>query len=825
MKAVINGQNFGFADKTLVVSKSVGIYECEFVFDSSWDGWNKTAVFEGSGVIKEHIIVNGKSPIPWEVLKEDGWLKVGVKGTQGEKEKPTIWGNRLQVNLGTPSGESGTEPTPSIYAQILEVATNAEEVANGVKTEWESVSATAETLPSGSSATASFDGEVFTFGIPQGEKGEDGDTPTFTVTPIVTPTYSGNRITIETDGSVTIFDVKNGANGAKGADGVGIADIEITSSYRLQITYTDGSMTITAPIRGETGNGIESITKTATVGKVDTYTITYTDGTTTTFDVTNGEVTEASLEERLIDKADVIENSASGTIATFSDGAEMPVKSLEVEINAVQDLHGQANPYPAGGGKNLYDDSTLIHGYFPATNTNITSDEAYRVVSLNLKAGTYTLSLDWSQTAYLIRKYQDGVITSIALNTNTYTFTTTTDGQFMLSFRRSDSATITETIKVQVESGSTATAYAPYENLCPISGYSSVNVVDCGKNLFDTNNLASTPMPLGDRNGVTINKTGTYTIHADAVGTGSAYIYAYPVYADGTYGALKYIVAGTARTTGVITITDGMKLIVVDAVGTNSMATSKALFESWAVQIELGSTASSYEEYQGTTYPITLPSTCYGGKIKDGVLTDTYSDDQLELSTLNWQTTNTAHIFYASIIGMKAGYADPIVCDSYKFYSGYFAGMGDMSIAKNSTYNFIYLKNSNWDTVADINLTGVKVVYPLATPIEISLSDYPTIETLTGVNNLWADSGDVAVIYRADTKAYIDGTIVDVPLAMIAPIENGTTSSKAYAVGEYFILNGNQFCKAKTAIASGATFTLNTNYTVTTIGAELKALQ
>lgn len=39
---------------------------------------------------------------------------------------------------------------------------------------------------------------------------------------------------------------------------------------------------------GATGNGIASITKTGTSGLVDTYTITFTDGTTTTFDVTNG---------------------------------------------------------------------------------------------------------------------------------------------------------------------------------------------------------------------------------------------------------------------------------------------------------------------------------------------------------------------------------------------------------------------------------------------------------------------------------------------------------------------------------------------------------
>lgn len=39
---------------------------------------------------------------------------------------------------------------------------------------------------------------------------------------------------------------------------------------------------------GPTGNGISNITKTGTSGLVDTYTITYTDGTTSTFTVTNG---------------------------------------------------------------------------------------------------------------------------------------------------------------------------------------------------------------------------------------------------------------------------------------------------------------------------------------------------------------------------------------------------------------------------------------------------------------------------------------------------------------------------------------------------------
>ena len=58
-----------------------------------------------------------------------------------------------------------------------------------------------------------------------------------------------------------------------------------------------------------------------------------------------------SIKENLTDKAPVITETASGSIASFSDGADnLPLKSLVVNINPVQDLHGQESPYPAGGG-------------------------------------------------------------------------------------------------------------------------------------------------------------------------------------------------------------------------------------------------------------------------------------------------------------------------------------------------------------------------------------------------------------------------------------------------------------------------------------------
>lgn len=48
-------------------------------------------------------------------------------------------------------------------------------------------------------------------------------------------------------------------------------------------------------VKGSDGNGIVSIEKTGTVGNVDTYTITYTNGNKTTFEVTNGDQANINL--------------------------------------------------------------------------------------------------------------------------------------------------------------------------------------------------------------------------------------------------------------------------------------------------------------------------------------------------------------------------------------------------------------------------------------------------------------------------------------------------------------------------------------------------
>lgn len=64
----------------------------------------------------------------------------------------------------------------------------------------------------------------------------------------------------------------------------------------------------------------------------------------------------------------------------------------------------------------------------------------------------------------------------------------------------------------------------------------------------------------------------------------------------------------------------------------------------------------------------------------------------------------------------------------------------------------------------------------------------------------------------------VEGKANKTDLASIS--ETGSTASQAITAGTYFYLNG-EYVKAKTDIASGATFTLNTNYVVATVGDNL----
>ena len=131
---------------------------------------------------------------------------------------------------------------------------------------------------------------------------------------------------------------------------------------------------------GEDGRGIVSITKTATVGLVDTYTITYTDGTTSTFDVTNGQdgtggqdYTDLTNKPSINDVTLVGNKSLSdlGVQATLTSGTNIKT------INN-QSLLGSGNITIEGGGA-----SDELIGTLPQTIPSIAGNSYYVLSETN----------------------------------------------------------------------------------------------------------------------------------------------------------------------------------------------------------------------------------------------------------------------------------------------------------------------------------------------------------------------------------------------------------------------------------------------------------
>ena len=134
-------------------------------------------------------------------------------------------------------------------------------------------------------------------------------------------------------------------------------------------------------VKGMNGEGIESIEKTATEGFIDTYTITYTDGTKTTFDVTNGNwgiwtpavtaaasATSVTINNDSIVPTSILEvfsQNASGTVIRVNDidvSAGAAVLSFPALAEAtsfiIHVINGTASGGGGGGGTSDYPDLT-----------------------------------------------------------------------------------------------------------------------------------------------------------------------------------------------------------------------------------------------------------------------------------------------------------------------------------------------------------------------------------------------------------------------------------------------------------------------------------
>ena len=566
-----------------------------------------------------------------------------------------------------------------------------------------------------------------------------------------------------------------------------------------------------------------------------------------------GEVTEAELTAVEESKADIIHDTASGAIASFPDGADgMPVDTLIVGIEPVQDLHGQSNPYPAGGGKNLLN-----------ANESYTFSSQTNIISIELPAGTYVFSCNGKLNNTSIIGYVRILVGNTAIATltvssgtdtryNTQAFTLESASTVIVRGAGASSGYDVTISKLMIESGSTPTAYAPYSNICPITGWTGANVTRTGKNLIDesklltadgwtvTNGVYSGPNvslftkfseSKGGYPGIKFKENTRYTVSLKfkSANENKLTVVGF-MYTDGTENA-TYL-SGTTEHDVSMTSTSGKTVsYVILSYGNNDTVYIRDL------QLEEGTVATTYEPF-GHTYPITFPSeagTVYGGTLtvnKDGTGTVVVDRAYVVLGTLAWSyyATGYAHPFFYATLATSSVTDTLDLLTSIGYTPRTFSDMisNNMSICIVNN-NSVRIRDDSY-TDADVfetAMSGVQLVYEIATPVTYNLTNLEVIKTLKGINNVWADTGDTSVTYPADTKLYIskelDASRKLMELIITANREDSMKATKAYTTGNLLIVNGTLY-RATTSIANGATLTVNTNVTETTIAAEIAAL-
>ena len=128
--------------------------------------------------------------------------------------------------------------------------------------------------------------------------------------------------------------------------------------------------------RGETGNGILSVEKTATVDNVDTYTITFTNGTTYSYQVTNGDMRKSRYDTNDNGKVD---NAEKADTVSWSGVTNKPVSYPPSSHDHDDRYYTETETDDLLSGKAPVSDVTALQSLVPpqATSSNQLADKNF----------------------------------------------------------------------------------------------------------------------------------------------------------------------------------------------------------------------------------------------------------------------------------------------------------------------------------------------------------------------------------------------------------------------------------------------------------------
>ena len=175
-------------------------------------------------------------------------------------------------------------------------------------------------------------------------------------------------------------------------------------------------------------------------------------------------------------------------------------------------------------------------------------------------------------------------------------------------------------------------------------------------------------------------------------------------------------------------------------------ATYNKIFARYKIQIEVGETATTFEAYKGTTYPVSWTShgTIYGGNvdIKSGIITKTWNKANIAAADI----VTVSPVGSTSIVVIN-GPSDMsasglILSTDYE----YATGIEDGGISIQEGKIRIIDSRCTDKEAAQSLLDGLEIVYEMSVPTTTSITA-ETVETLEGINNIWNDAGETTVKY------------------------------------------------------------------------------
>ena len=294
-------------------------------------------------------------------------------------------------------------------------------------------------------------------------------------------------------------------------------------------------------------------------------------------------------------------------------------------------------------------------------------------------------------------------------------------------------------------------------NICPIEGYDFATVCATGKNQYNAND-GLVGMWCNDNNVIASSANAysfilpckpntTYTISKQAgVMFRVWYNHEYPNSGVSCYGRIS------SNTASSITITtDAYARYLCGYVWYSSGDTITMDEMADTIQVEIGSTATTYEAYKGNSYPLPFFTTVYYGSLNatSGALTSTYG--AVDMGGLPWKWTSASGGYFyvsASDFTDKANGNFNLSSSILKTSTATtITNMNDNEIKGNGSSSSINVKCSTYSGDVDAfvaAVSGQTLIYELDTAETYTIPKQ-SVQLVSEDNYLWTDCGDTAI--------------------------------------------------------------------------------